>query len=345
MTSRAASSASSSTGRRRARPSRRRSLPVRLLRGLAATLFTAFALVTAASLTLNAVTAPPQYAQAPRGQDVAVGDLRVHYEKWDAPAGSTGAPIVLLPGFAESSEAFVLAGPKLAAEGHTVYAVDTSGFGWTRGGDVDDLRNQVDLVSGTIRALGIGKPVVAGHSMGAAVAGGMGLWHPDQVRGVVFVDGDAQDISFGSSPVRSALFRSPYATSLYRIATRWTWADRKVLASTCGSGCTAFDGEAGLERAAARMAPMRQGADEKALLGRADASGILHLSEAQMRAIRVPRGIVWGAEDKRSGGSLPDTRDRLGHPVERIVPGAAHDVMMGNPQGFADALHQVVAGF
>lgn len=300
-----------------------------------------FVLVTVASVVGNWATTPPDRLAPVSGSSVQVQDNEVHYQHW----GQGGTPLVLLPGFAESSEAFSLAGPLLAQKGYSVYAMDLSGYGYTRGGDVHDLRDQVEMASGFIQALHLDRPVVAGHSMGASVAGGLGLWHPGQTRGVVFVDGDAQDLQFGSPRLRSLLMGSPYATSLYRIFTRWTWLDRKALASSCGSACTAFDGQDGARRAQERMRPLTQGEVERTLLGGSGAHGILHLTEQQMRDIRVPRGIVWGREDKRAGGSLAQTQERLGSPRTAQVRGAGHDVMMGNPKGFAAAVDRVAQGF
>ena len=57
-----------------------------------------------------------------------------------------------------------------------------------------------------------------------------------------------------------------------------------------------------------------QGDVEHSLLGSAGRSGILHLQEDQTRAVTVPRAIIWGAENTRSGarsrtpGTGSDTR-------------------------------------
>lgn len=335
----------------------------RFLRRAAIFLAVLFLVLTGASVLGNALTTPPDVLDPDVGEFVQVDAARVHYQRWDPPRGSAGdgpsaqgqagetqagqdraaqgAPVVLLPGFAESAVAFRNAAPLLAAHGRTVYALDLPGFGYTRGGDTTDLRSQAALVAGTIAALGIDRPVVVGHSLGAAVAGGTALWHPERVRGVVFADGDAQDLDFGDGTWRSWIARLPYTTSAYRTFTRWTWLNRLALAESCGSACTAFDGEAGEQQAEAWMRPLLQGEVERSLLDSAGRDGILHLEEEQMRAIAVPRGIVWGAEDTRSGGSLQDTRDRLGHPPEQIIDGAAHDVMNARPQQFADAVDRL----
>ncbi|WNB89554.1 alpha/beta fold hydrolase [Glutamicibacter protophormiae] len=304
-------------------------------------------LLTLLSVVGNAVTTPPDTLEPDAGAFTDAGGLAVHYEHWAASgkhSSGDAAPVVLLPGFAESTVAFRAAAPLIAAQGRDVYAFDLPGFGYTRGGDTEDVRSQADLVAGTIRTLGIDHPVVVGHSLGAAVAGGTALWHPEDVGGVVFADGDAQDLDFGDGTWRARIARLPYTTSVYRIFTRSTWLNRAALAGSCGSACTAFDGDDGARLARQWMRPLTQGDVEHSLLGSAGHSGILHLEEDQTRAITVPRAIIWGAEDTRSGGSLQDTRDRLGHPQERIVDGAAHDVMNAQPGAFADALGALTDG-
>lgn len=303
--------------------------------------------LTVASVVANALTTPPPTLEPDAGSYTRVDDVDVHVERWAA-TGGTGAhdaaPVVLLPGFAESAVAFRATAPLIAAQGRDVYALDLPGFGYTRGGDTEDLRSQTDLVAGTIRSLGLHRPVVVGHSLGAAVAGGTALWHPDRVGGVVFADGDAQDLDLGDGTWRERLARLPYTTTAYRMFTRWTWLNQPAMAGSCGSACTAFDGETGADLARAWMRPLTQGDVEHSLLGSTGHGGILHLEEDQVRAINGPRAIIWGAEDTRSGGSLDDTRDRLGHPRERIIDGAAHDVMNARPQQFADAVTALADG-
>ncbi|GAA2508814.1 hypothetical protein GCM10009859_04690 [Kocuria salsicia] len=304
-------------------------------------------LLTVVSVVGNAVTTPPDTLEPEAGAYADVSGVAVHYEHWAATGKHTSAdpaPVVLLPGFAESTVAFRATAPLIAAQGRDVYAFDLPGFGYTRGADTEDVRLQADLVAGSIRALGIPRPVVVGHSLGAAVAGGTALWHPEDVGGVIFADGDAQDLNFGDGTWRARIARLPYTTSAYRIFTRFTWLNRAALAGSCGSACTAFHGDDGARLAQQWMRPLMQGDVEHSLLGSAGRSGILHLQEDQTRAVTVPRAIIWGAEDTRSGGSLQDTRDRLGHPEERIVDGAAHDVMNAQPRAFADAVGALADG-
>lgn len=126
-------------------------------------------LLTVASVVGNAVTTPPDTLEPEAGAYADVSGVAVHYEHWAATGKHTSAdpaPVVLLPGFAESTVAFRATAPLIAAQGRDVYAFDLPGFGYTRGADTEDVRLQADLVAGSIRALGIPRPVVVGHSLG-----------------------------------------------------------------------------------------------------------------------------------------------------------------------------------
>ncbi|SDB89995.1 Pimeloyl-ACP methyl ester carboxylesterase [Raineyella antarctica] len=301
------------------------------------------ALVTVTSLVFNAVTTPPPTLPAPSGADLVVGGTRVHYQRW----GTHGPPLVLVHGFAESSVAW---GPaaELLARDHVVYAVDLAGYGYTDFTGRYALGDQVDLVDAFVRRLGLDHPVLIGHSMGAAVVGGVALAHPSDIGGIVFVDGDGLPFANGSTGSGSAgggsgparwILRSPYGISAYRLLTRSARLDDRLIRSNCGATCLGLTPEL----VEAWMRPMRQGAAEAALPAMA-ANGVLSLSPDQLRAIRVPRAIIWGELDLRSGGSLDDARHDLGEPPTMVIPGAGHLAMLGDPVTFAADVEQVTAG-
>jgi alpha/beta hydrolase family protein len=267
---------------------------------------------------------------------VRVGDANVHYETW----GTSGSPVVLLPGFAETTVAFSTTAPRLAAKGHVVYALDLSSVGYTRGGRPADLADQTRLVHDWAAKLGIEKPIVVGHSMGAAVAGNLGLVYPDSVGGVVFAGGDALNMDFGDG-LPQWLATSTWMRSFYRIATRWTWIDQRFLAKSCGSDCTAFDGKAGAELTRKWMRPLTEGRTEEEMTRLIHDPWILHLTAAQIRSIKVPKGIIWGEEDSAEG--LRNSRTNLGNPPERIIRGAGHQMMMAAPERFAASVHELSA--
>jgi len=92
-----------------------------------------------------------------------------------------GAPLVLLHGVGMCAAAWMPQIEALAA-GHRVVALDLPGHGGTADlGGTPDLPDYVAWAAARIRALGLGPVAVAGHSMGALIALGLAIEHPDLV--------------------------------------------------------------------------------------------------------------------------------------------------------------------
>lgn len=99
-----------------------------------------------------------------------------------------GAPVVLIHGVGLRAEAW---GPQLTAlaRDHHVVALDMPGHGGSAllpAGAL--LPDYVAWAAGAIRALGLGRVAVAGHSMGALIAGGLAVDHPDLVARVAMLN-------------------------------------------------------------------------------------------------------------------------------------------------------------
>ena len=79
----------------------------------------------------------------------------------------------------------------LIAKRHRVIAFDRPGFGYSDRphGSAWSAGTQADLIRDAFAVLGINRPIVLGHSWGAAVALALGLNHPDAVRGLVLLSG------------------------------------------------------------------------------------------------------------------------------------------------------------
>lgn len=306
-----------------------------IVRRLGICLLAAAVGVTLWSVVVNAVTDPPATLTAPSGQDVQVGGVRVHYQKW----GSTGSPIVLIGGFAEHSVSWSLVGPLLATD-HQVYAVDLAGYGYTEFTGHYTLADQTSLVSGFVQTMKLNRPLLVGHSLGAAVVGSVAVEHPDLIEGVIFADGDA--LPFGGGNGRAGppswVLNSPYVTTLYRLGTRWSWLDEQIVKGQCGSVCKGYSPQL----VAAWMRPMRQGEAEQAMLDMASRP-MLALTPAQIRSITVPRGIIWGTEDASSGGSLAGAKANLGNPPTVLIEHAGHLSMIADPPAFAAAVEKLAA--
>ena len=283
--------------------------------------------VTGFSVTFNALTRPPEHLAADVGSYVRVGTSQVHYETW----GTTGTPMVLVPGFLESSVAWSAVGP-LLGEHHVVYALDLPGDGYTRYSGSMRLRDQAELVAGFIRALHLDKPILVGHSLGAAVIGSVALAHPEDASKLVFADGDGLPINLGPRWTRSLLLHSPYPTTLLRIGSHWTWLDESFIRGVCAPRCTALT-PALVKR---WVRPLHQAAGERALR-QMMITADYGLTPAQISAIAVPAAIIWGSDDQQ-GGSLAQAIGNLHHPPTHVISGAGHLTMLADPTAFVAAI-------
>ncbi len=115
------------------------------------------------------------------GRFIDVGGNRIHYV-----ATGEGRPIVFVHGL----------GGQLHHFGHPIFpmlpgfrliALDRPGSGYSvrAAGATARLPEQAAVVAGFIKALGLEKPLLVGHSLGGAVALTVALNHPDAISGVV----------------------------------------------------------------------------------------------------------------------------------------------------------------
>lgn len=138
-----------------------------------------------------ATTAPNDGYAGLIGRGPSGGVLRVHYRDW----GGSGTELVLLHGLSSSCRIWDLTAPLLARD-FRVVAVDQRGHGLTDRPDSDYTFDEVcgDLQA-LLAALGLVRPVLAGHSWGAGVALQFAADQPERLRGLVLVDGGMTEIS------------------------------------------------------------------------------------------------------------------------------------------------------
>lgn len=131
-------------------------------------------------------------AEIAPGQFVVVDGLSVHYQTWGDPgADPTGAPILLLHGFASSSLEFFRLVPVLAPR-RSVIAIDLVGFGFSERvpepGPYFSHQGEAAIVSAVLDDLGVRRVDIVGASYGGAIAGQIALDDPSLVRRLVFMD-------------------------------------------------------------------------------------------------------------------------------------------------------------
>ena len=265
-----------------------------------------------------------------KGPFARVGDTLVAYRRW----GSSGTPIVLLGGAAEPSWVWHDVGPRLAARHHVVFAIDLPPFGFTERRGPYTLAGWVALLRGFDQRLGIHRPLIVGHSLGAGVAVAAALDNPADVAGIVLLDGDALPFGHGRGFITHALVY-PYYPALYRLLTGSDWLVSRVLKNAWGPHPPHFghDVLANFER------PFRVAGTENALKQLAG-GGIPGVSLADIARVRVPRAVVWGADDNVDSVSSGRTTASALHVPLILVPHAGHLSMLANPKATAAAIER-----
>ena len=302
----------------------------RVLRAVVATLVVLFVVITlgAFAVDLSALDSSRPARSLYAGPYVRVGETLVAYRHW----GSHGTPIVLLGGAAEPAWVWHGVGPRLAAAGHQVFALDLPPFGYTQRNVQPSMNGWLSLLHGFERRLGIVRPLLVGHSLGAGVIAREALERPRDVAGVVLLDGDALPFGGGRSWL-SHLLVYPWYDAAYRLLTGSDWVVGHVLRSAWGPHPPALP-HATLAQFERPFRVTGTASELKQLAGR----GLPGVPLGQLSQISVPRAVVWGADDSvDSVASGRATAAALGVPLE-LVPGAGHLALLSHPARVAELI-------
>jgi pimeloyl-ACP methyl ester carboxylesterase len=284
--------------------------------------------MTAASFTYNALTAGrevPASSLYP-GPYVQLNGAKVAYRTW----GSHGSPIVLVHGFAESTFAWNAVGPLLGYD-HRVYALDLFGFGYTERVGPYTLDAWTNEVVSFIQTLHLTRPIIVGHSLGAAVAANVALEHPQMLAGIVLADGDALSAGGPPSWVRS-LIVNPYLTSAFRLIRGSGRIVKKVLEASYGPSHPPITPALVAEW----INPFRVQGSEAAIEAMLhEQNGIPGLSTSQLAQVKTPAFVIWGSKDDVDPVASGKATATLLHAQFRELEGSGHLSMLVDPQGFA----------
>ena len=125
---------------------------------------------------------------APVERTIVVEGASVHYIDWgpaDAPA------VVLVHGGLAHARWWDHIAPHLV--GHRVVALDLTGHGDSGTRDGYDMRQWGREIVGVVRAAGLQRPVVVGHSMGGYPSVSAAIDAPEEIRGVITLDSRFND--------------------------------------------------------------------------------------------------------------------------------------------------------
>ncbi|WP_185448036.1 alpha/beta fold hydrolase [Kribbella qitaiheensis] len=307
----------------------------RVLRRVLLGLLVLLVVVTGASLTYNAFTgdheAPPDGLRF-----AAAGDVNTRYETW----GTTGTPVVLVHGSAESVETWSKLVPLLAQD-HRVYAYDITGYGYSERKAPYTVEHLAAQLLGFLDAMHLGgpgqpRPILVGHSLGAGIAAEATLEAPARIGGLMFLDGDALPLPGQRASFVRHVFVNPYKTSILRLVLGSDAIVRKAYTSACAQGCPALD-HAAVDQ---WTRPFRQPGAENALW-QMTADGIPAVSPERLttfKTLKVPTSVVFGALDTQ-GGSAPETATRIGAPPPTIIPNAGHLTLISAPAEVTAAIN------
>ncbi|HEY6006269.1 MAG TPA: alpha/beta fold hydrolase [Anaeromyxobacter sp.] len=238
-----------------------------------------------------------------------------------APPGAAGPPLVLVHGAGGTHRHW----PEevRALPGRRVLAFDLPGHGASPGPSLASIGAYARSVLAVLDALEIASAVLAGHSMGGAIAMTLALEAPSRVAGLALVGTGAK--------LRVSRFVLD-AT-----------ADPAALAASAGTMCDyAFGPLAG--------ASLRQEFTEGLLAG---APGVAHGDfgacdafdvMARVGEIRAPTLVVCGSEDRLTPPKYAELlRDRIPGARLELVPGAGHMVTVEAPARVAGAIEALLA--
>ncbi|HEY3921671.1 MAG TPA: alpha/beta fold hydrolase, partial [Gaiellaceae bacterium] len=194
---------------------------------------------------------------------------------------------MLISGFAESSWVWHVVGPLLGRD-HRVFAVDLPPFGFSQRRGPYTLAHWQVLLRGFVQRLRLSRPVLVGHSLGAALIVEYALDDPKSTGGIVLLDGDA--LPAGGPGWLTHLLLPPWYTSLYRIATSSDWIVRRVVGGAWPHQKLTHAILANFE------APFRVAGTDSAFRSLLS-HGIQGVSVADLDRVRAKRIVVWGADD------------------------------------------------
>lgn len=130
---------------------------------------------------------PARQLAGPEDQFVEVDGLQLRYREYGR-QGPEQPSLVLIHGFGNTLQSFRLLAPLLADDYHVI-AVDMPGFGLSSKPEQWDYRNasQARVMGDFIRAVGLDKVIVGGHSLGGSVALRVAVSEPE-VQGLVLMN-------------------------------------------------------------------------------------------------------------------------------------------------------------
>jgi pimeloyl-ACP methyl ester carboxylesterase len=307
--------------------------------------FSTVGILASAAATIAATTVYNVYRarkaereHPPAGEFVTVDGVRLHYiERGEGP------PVVLLHGNVVTAEDFNTSGVlDLVAKRHRVIAFDRPGFGYSDRphGSAWSAGTQAELFRDAFAVLGINRPIVLGHSWGAAVALALGLNHPDAVRGLVLLSG------YYYPTVRAdVLFSTPTAIPILGDLLRYSVSPligRAILPGLLKGMFAPLPVRACFKKSFPRGMSVRPGQIRAQSQDGVAMIPVALAMRHRYQELSMPIVIMAGTKDRVVKDSQAvRLHDEIAHSVLRLIPGVGHMVHYAVPDEVARAVEEV----
>jgi pimeloyl-ACP methyl ester carboxylesterase len=240
----------------------------------------------------------------------------------------TGAPLLLVHGTAAWSGFWLAVADELGRDGYRAVAIDLPPFGFSSRSATGAYArsDQAERISGLIAALGLERPVIVGHSFGAGPVVEAAMRHPDQIRGVILVDGalglpaEGEDYPPENRLLQWLLDQPVAAECLVSATLVNPYLTRRLLAGLLFRRDAASEAEAdilrkpfsraGTTQAYARWLPFLLFADR----------GAKSAAPENYARVAMPIALIWGRQDDV-------TPLAQGQRLQRLLPGATLDII------------------
>ena len=268
----------------------------------------------------------------PADRFVSVDGVNIRYQTWGEPSPDKPTAL-LIHGFANSLQSFRRLAP-LLTDRYYVVAYDMPGFGLSDKPAPFDYRNahQAQVGVDLIRALGLQRVVVGGHSLGGAIALRVALESPEVIGLVVMnpgiitsgVPAIAKYLVFPFPRIQAKLFGDPEFRSGFL---RRSFVDPSIVTDEVVQDLSRTSRTEGYLSGMTNLMGQYNDPDEVPMLPR----------------LKVPSLIVWGQQDRgKPPGEFEELRAKMPFNTAVLVPTSGHYVQEEAPAETAAAMKAFV---
>ena len=260
-------------------------------------------------------------------KDAMVYGQKIHYLE-----SGSGPPLVLLHGTGGEGARWMPQIMALSSE-YRVISVDQIGFGQS-----DKPMTQyhtgvfAGFVAGLLKSIGVPRAAFAGQSMGANVVLYLTIHYPEMVDRIVLVNGGG----FRSDTAAPARAGGAPDWHGRHIANAATLDESREYLNLMYYDDKTFVTDKAIE---ANLAARLRSAYTISSMGLAGEKGLGQIAEAEVKAIKVPTLLVWGANDTQSTLA---SQDRLHAAIQGsrkvIIDKAGHYPFLEHPEEFNQAV-------